>query len=80
MKIQMIKYGADEQPKELSFRMTMEEAAYILSITGVHSDETADMVVTGGAALNGSIFDSLTGVFNTHFRSGLDGYLRGDTE
>jgi len=72
MKVKRIDLDDEEMPERVTVELTHDEAAYIATMVGKHSFNSAEQVMPGGGYLNSAISDALNGtVFNRFYEDGL---------
>lgn len=80
MKIKTIEYDEDELPETVTVRMSVAEAAFLSKTVGKQTHAAAEEIMADGGTHSSNIYNAMCLIFNTHWFSGIDGYLRGDKE
>lgn len=80
MKVKTIRFTDKKPvfPEKITVRLTIEEAAYIVGLTGKQKDADCEAIIDGGATMNHELYSALTGdVFNRYWHDGWNDYIRG---
>lgn len=73
MKVKRIDLDDEEMPERITVELTHDEAAYIATLTGKQSFNSAEAITPRGGHLNSAVSSALNGVvFNRFYENGTD--------
>jgi hypothetical protein len=73
----VIELDENEDPSFVTVRMSIQEAAFITTVMGKQSGESADELMPGGGEASRSLWNAFTGgLFNRWYDGGFSEYLR----
>lgn len=77
MNVKQINLDDDGVPESVFVRMSRDEALYLAKLTGRQTHTSAGDILTGCAALNTEVYESLTGdLFNRYYDDGVNDAVR----